>query len=77
MVWSFFLKGLGVLALRFQRHDQEYKFPFNLRLGGRELPVGLAATTLVLFLVAIANLFSKRIATIYGVLFTVVLFVVF
>ena len=27
VVWSFFLKGLGVLALRFQRHDQEYKFP--------------------------------------------------
>jgi amino acid transporter len=77
VVWSFFLKGIGVLALRFQRHDQEYKFPFNFRLGGRELPVGLAATTLVLLLVALANLFSKRIATIYGLLFTVVLFSVF
>jgi amino acid transporter len=77
VVWSFFLKGIGVLALRFQRHDQEYKVPFNLRIGGHELPVGLAATTLVLFFVAVANLFSKRIATIYGVTFTVVLFVVF
>jgi len=26
------------MVLRFQRHDQEYKFPFNLRLAGRELP---------------------------------------
>lgn len=77
VVWSFALKGLGVLALRFQRHDQEYKFPFNVRVGKLELPVGLAVTTLALFLVAIANLFTKKIATIYGISFTIVLFAVF
>ncbi|MCU0246563.1 MAG: APC family permease [Bryobacter sp.] len=77
VVWSFFLKGLGVLALRFQRHDQEYKFPVNLRLGKLELPIGLGTTVLMLFLVAIANLFSKKIATIYGVSFTVLLFLLF
>ena len=73
VVWSFALKALGVLVLRYQRHDQEYKFPFNIKLGGVEIPIGLAATTLILFLVAIANLFTKRIATIYGVSFTIVL----
>jgi amino acid transporter len=77
VVWSFFLKGLGVLALRFQRTDQEYKTPLSFQIGGREWPVGLALTTLVLFLVAMANLFSKTHATIYGVLFTVTLFAVF
>src|SRR6185295_7564421 len=77
VVWSFALKALGVLVLRFQRHDQEYKFPFNLKLGGKEIPVGLGVTTLMLFLVAIANLFSKRIATVYGVSFTVVLYALF
>jgi amino acid transporter len=77
VVWSFCLKGVGVLVLRFQRHDQEYKFPFNLHWGGREWPVGLAAATSVLFLVALANLFSKRIATIYGVSFTILVFLVF
>jgi nucleotide-binding universal stress UspA family protein len=77
VVWSFFLKSLGVLVLRYHRHDQEYKVPGNLRIAGRELPVGLVATTLVLFLVAIANLFSKQIATIYGVSFTAVFFVLF
>jgi hypothetical protein len=77
VVWSFFLKSLGVLVLRYKRHDQEYKFPVNLRLGGKEIPVGLATTTLILGLVAIANLFSKQIATIYGVGFTVCLFVIF
>jgi uncharacterized membrane protein HdeD (DUF308 family) len=77
VVWSFFLKSLGVLVLRYQRHDQEYKFPFNLHFGRVEIPVGLGLTTLVLGFVAIANLFSKEYATQYGVGFTLVLFAVF
>ena len=77
VVWSFFLKSLGVLVLRAKRHDQEYKFPINIKLGRYEIPVGLATTTLILFFVAIANLFTKQIATIYGVGFTVFLFIVF
>jgi amino acid transporter len=77
VVWSFFLKSLGVLALRYQRHDQEYKFPFNIRLGRLELPIGLGVTTLVLGFVAVANLFSKQIATIWGVSFTLGLFALF
>ncbi|HOQ45826.1 MAG TPA: APC family permease [Bryobacteraceae bacterium] len=77
IVWGFFMKAVGVMALRFQRHDQEYKVPFNLHIGGREWPIGLFLITLIIFLVAVANLFSKRIATIYGVAFTVVLFTVF
>ena len=77
VVWSFFLKSLGVLVLRFKRHDQEYKTPVNFRVGKIEIPVGLIVTTLVLGMVAVANLFTKQIATIYGVSFTVGLFVVF
>ncbi len=77
VVWSFALKALGVLVLRYQRHDQEYKFPGNITMGRVELPIGLAATTSILFLVAIANLFTKKIATIYGVSFTIVLYCLF
>ena len=77
IVWSFFLKALSVLVLRFQRHDQEYKTPLNIRIGGREIPLGLIMTTLILLFVALANLFSKRIATISGVTFTLVLFTIF
>jgi len=77
VVWSFFLKSLGVLVLRYHRHDQEYKHPINLHIGGKEIPVGLILTTTLLGLVAVANLFSKEIATIYGVSFTAVFFVVF
>lgn len=77
VVWSFCMKALGVLVLRFQRHDQEYRTPINLRLGGREMPVGLGLTTLILLSVALANLVTKQFATIYGVSFTILLFVVF
>ncbi|HVY91853.1 MAG TPA: APC family permease [Bryobacteraceae bacterium] len=77
VVWSFFLNSLGVVVLRFKRHDQEYKHPGNIMIGGKEIPVGLITTTLVLFLVAIANLGTKKVATIYGITFTLVLFAVF
>jgi len=77
VVWSFALKALGVLVLRYQRHDQEYKMGWNIRIAGKEIPIGLGLTTATLFLVAIANLFSKKIATIYGVSFTIVLYTLF
>src|ERR1043166_4375035 len=77
VVWSFFLKALGVMVLRFQRTDQEDRVPLNIRIGRKDIPIGLAATTLVLGAVAIANLFTKQIATKYGVAFTIVLFLVF
>ena len=77
VVWSFFMKALGVTFLRFQRSDQEYKTPLNLRVGRYEIPIGLGLTTLLLGAVAIANLFTKQVATRYGVAFTLILFVVF
>ena len=77
VVWSFAMKGVGVLALRFQRTDQEYKTPLNLRIGGREIPIGLGFIVTTLFLVAIANLFTKKIATVYGVSLTVILLILF
>jgi amino acid transporter len=77
VVWSFALKSLGVLALRFQRHDQEYKVPFNFHIAGKEIPVGLGATTLVLMSTAVANLFSKEYATKFGIAFTIGFFILF
>jgi len=77
VVWSFTLKSLGVLVLRFQRHDQEYKVPLNIRIGRLEIPIGLGVTTLVLLATAVANLFSKEYATKYGVAFTIAFFALF
>ena len=77
VVWSFSLKSLGVLVLRFKRKDQTYKHPGNFSIAGREIPAGLILTTSLLFVLAIVNLISKQIATIYGISFTLLLFVVF
>src|SRR5207248_10866095 len=52
VVWSFFMKALGVLVLRFRRHDQEYKTPLNIVMGDREIPSGLFLSTFTRFLVA-------------------------
>lgn len=77
VIWSFCLKSLGVLVLRYQRKDQGYKVPLNFQVGKIEIPLGLIIITLVLFMVAVANLFTKEIATIYGGLFTLAFFTVF
>jgi len=77
VTWSFLLKSMGVLALRFQRNDQEYKVPFNLRVGRVEIPFGLSAIVLSLFLIALANLFTKQAATIVGLSLTVLLLILF
>lgn len=78
VIWSFVFKALAMLVLRFKDPSKrEWKFPLNLSVGGRELPLGLGALTLVLLSVALINLFTKRIATISGVLFTLLFFALF
>jgi amino acid transporter/nucleotide-binding universal stress UspA family protein len=78
IVWSFAMKGLSVLVLRYkQPQAREWKVPGNFRFGKTEIPVGLGLITLVLFMLAIVNLFTKKTATIWGFGFTVVIFVIF
>jgi amino acid transporter len=78
VIWSFVMKGLAVLVLRFKEPGKrEYRVPMNFHIAGREIPVGLGIITLVLFGVAMVNLFTKQVATISGVAFTLVLFAVF
>ncbi len=78
VVWSFAMKGLAVVVLRFKHPEVDrWKFPLNLRFGSREIPIGLIATTGALFLMAFINLFTKKAATISGAIFTLVFSVVF
>jgi hypothetical protein len=77
VIWSFALKSVGIMALRFQRNDQEYKIPLNLTIGKHEIPIGLGFIMITFFFVALANLFTKKVATIYGVTFTTLLFILF
>ncbi len=78
VIWSFVMKGLAVLVLRFKEPGARvYRVPLNFHIAGREIPVGLGIITLVLFGVAMVNLFTKQVATVSGVAFTLVLFAVF
>ena len=78
VIWSFAMKSLAVLVLRFtEPGHREWKVPGNLHIGKVEIPVGLAAISAVLFITAVVNLFTKSEATIAGVIFSAVFFAIF
>jgi amino acid transporter len=78
VIWSFALKSMAVLVLRFtEPENREWKVPGNLHIGGLELPLGLAAISAVLFMTALVNLFTKSQATIAGITFSVAFFAIF
>src|SRR5579872_3750083 len=78
VIWSFAMKSLAVLVLRFtEPGNREWKVPGNLHIGKTELPIGLLAISIVLFTTAIVNLFTKYEATIAGVIFSAVFFTIF
>jgi len=78
VIWSFAMKSLAVLVLRFtEPENREWKVPGNLHIGKVEIPLGLLATSAVLFTTAIVNLFTKYEATIAGIIFSAVFFTIF
>ena len=78
VVWSFAMKSLAVLVLRYKRPEpRAWKVPLNFQVGKVEIPVGLALITLSLFAMALINVLTKKVATISGASFTVVFFVAF
>jgi Amino acid permease len=78
VMWSFAMKGLAVLVLRFkQPGEREFRVPLNLHLGRVEIPLGLGLITLTLFSLCVINLFTKQVATLSGVVFTLIFFSVF
>jgi len=78
VMWSFSMKGLAVLVLRYkQPGGREFKVPLNFKIARVEVPLGVALITLGLFALCAINLFTKQVATISGVAFTIAFFVVF
>jgi amino acid transporter len=78
IVWSFSLQALSVLVLRYRQPEEpEWKVPLNFRIAGKEIPLGLGLITLSLFAMAIVNLFTKKVATTWGLTFTVTIFIIF
>ena len=78
VIWSFAMKSLAVLVLRFtEPENREWKVPGNLHFGNTEIPVGLLLISAVLLVTAIVNLFTKYEATIAGVIFSAFFFTIF
>jgi amino acid transporter len=78
VIWSFTFNSLAVLVLRFKyTGERGWKMPPNIRIGSVEIPLGIASVHLVLLSTAIVNLFTKSVATVAGIVFTVAFFFVF
>ncbi len=71
VVWSFVFKAMAMVVLRFRdRKPREFMVPLNIKIGTVEFPIGLILIFIVLLASAIANLFTKNVATIAGLIFT-------
>ncbi|MGH7701651.1 MAG: APC family permease, partial [Gemmatimonadales bacterium] len=78
VIWSFTMKSMAMLVLRFKdKSPRAWKVPLNPRIGGVEIPLGLASVFLVLLTTSVVNLFTKSVATISGIVFTGAFFTVF
>ncbi|MFY9842109.1 MAG: APC family permease [Terriglobales bacterium] len=78
VVWSFVFKAISMLVLRYRyKGERNWKVPPNLHLFGIEIPIGLASVAMVLLSTAIVNLFTKSVATVSGIIFSVVFFAIF
>ena len=78
VIWSFTFNSLSMLVLRFKyKGERGWKVPPNLTIGGTEIPIGLFSVMLVLLSTALINLATKSVATLAGVSFSAVFFVIF
>ena len=79
VLWSLVFDTLSLVVLRFKDTDieREWKFPFNLPVGGYEVPLGLISVLVVLLITGFMNLVTKPIATVAGITFTAVFFTIF
>jgi amino acid transporter len=78
VVWSFVFQGFAMVVLRFKdRTPREFKVPLNIHIRGVEIPIGLSLIFLILLLTAVTNFFTKEIATVGGLVFTVIFLTIF
>jgi hypothetical protein len=78
VIWSFAMMSLAVLVLRHKEPGGRlWKVPGNLHIGNRGIPVGVIIVSAVLFTTAIVNLLTKREATIGGLAFSALFFIIF
>ena len=85
VVWSFVFKTLAMVVLRFKdKSPRQYEVPLNIRIHRKEttgaqidLPIGILAIFLILLGTALLNLMTKKVATVWGIGFTIAFLTVF
>jgi amino acid transporter len=78
VIWSFTFNSFAMLVLRFKyKGERGWKVPPNIRIFGKEIPLGLLSVFMVLLTTALVNLATKKVATISGVIFAAAFFVIF
>ena len=78
VIWSFTFNSFAMLVLRFKyKGERGWKVPPNIRVFGKEIPLGLLSVFMVLLTTALVNLATKKVATISGVMFSAAFFVIF
>ena len=78
VIWSFTFNSLAMLVLRFKyKGERGWRVPPNIKIGKIEIPIGLASVHLVLLSTAIVNLFTKQVATVAGLAFSLAFFFIF
>jgi amino acid transporter len=78
VIWSFAMMSLAVLVLRYKEPGgRQWKVPGNIHLWEREIPLGVILVAAVLFTTAVVNLLTKKQATIGGLAFSALFFIIF
>ncbi len=79
VLWSLTFNVASLTLLRFKQPDieREWYYPLNIKWKKYRIPVGLFIVFIILFSVSFINLFTKNLATIFGLSFSIVLYSIF
>ncbi len=78
LLWSFVFMALSLAMLRFKdTTKREWMVPFNIKYENFQVPLGIFAILVLLLIVAGTNLITKKVATMSGLVFTSIFYVIF
>lgn len=77
VLWSLTFDLFSLIILRFKDVDRGWYYPLNIKWGKYKIPVGLFLVFIIVFSLSFINLFTKPIATLSGISFTLILYIIF
>jgi amino acid transporter len=78
VAWTFVLNTTSIYKLRKKKREpREWRVPLNIGQGRREVPLGILLVLGILLAVALSNLFTMKVGTISGGIFTVAMVMLF